>query len=72
MKTVDRESLQKNISEWTHYVFGVAIVSYIGAVFLELAFPGFISSVINLDIFLWLVILLGVLTLSMRKLFGSN
>ena len=44
------------------YIFRLALVWYLIAVFLELLFPGLISHFINLDLFLWGVILMAVIT----------
>lgn len=41
------------------YAFRVVLVWYVLSVLAELLFPGMISTVINLDFFLWAVILLA-------------
>lgn len=48
-------------TELLTFTFRVLLFWYIVAALLEAAFPGFVSLSIDLDLFLWAVILLGIL-----------
>lgn len=49
------------------YTARVVVVSYVCAVLLELIFPGMVSTVINLDLFLWAAILLALFSYVLRR-----
>lgn len=50
-----------------HLTTATFFVWYLIAVLFEFLFPGFVSNYVNLDLFLWIVILLAVFSLFTKR-----
>lgn len=53
--------------EYLPLLFKVLLVWYLIGIFLEALFKGFVSNYINLDLFLWIVIITGLFVWIIRK-----
>ncbi len=59
-------TLKQWATEYVPFLFVVTLVSYAFGMLLELLLPGFLSQIVDLDLLLWAVILLGVLSVFVR------
>lgn len=60
------------LTELIPFSFVVLCISYIVTVILDILLPGFAAHTIDLDLFLWLVILLGVVASAARGIFKEK
>ncbi|HLD22215.1 MAG TPA: hypothetical protein VJB65_04930 [Patescibacteria group bacterium] len=56
------------ISSLVSFTFRVLLVWYILAIFVEFLLPGFVSLYLNLDLFLWAVIISAVVSFTLERL----
>jgi hypothetical protein len=52
----------EDIRELLAYIFQVAAISFFGFYFIEILRPGFVTTFIHINIFLWLAIIFAILT----------